>query len=401
MAESLAAQRANQRSNQASIGRRLLQLMTFGETSLAFLNVPVAKASQAIELAKRSGDRKYNIKTNGRGIVEIEYEQDDAFTVALFNNSRWVTNLYIEANSLNIGHTGQAKNLQVVTLHVTKNEARNVFTTFKVESRSDALLKRIDVKGHNTSWFSVFSHNANVLMVRPNGDWVAEKIQYYTDQLTTQAINNYRRSNGQVILSSNDTTVSQRRRTIARAITQEKPLTVDFATQTECTLLGSIDLRALQLLKNEQAYQQQKGILKGQFEELRSEQARYEQEAADLVRMEAQLAAVKAQHDHYQEEQSKVANEIVEVNRAKSELDERKRELQEEKENFEREMKDFEALKSQMPPLVPQIEPFLWSRRPGTGQALSHRFTFSTQSMIRLIVTDGKISAIPKPPRNI
>lgn len=86
-----------------------------------------------------------------------------------------------------------------------------MYTTFKLENRSDILLKRLDVRGYNTQWFSIFSHRDNLLMVRPNGDWVTEKMTYLTDQMMTHAINNYRRSIGQGVLPSNDTITMLRR----------------------------------------------------------------------------------------------------------------------------------------------------------------------------------------------
>lgn len=233
--------------------RRHLKMMTFGAANLSFLNVLVTSVEQSVELVKRASNRRYIVKTDGRGLIDIEYDADDKFTVALYNHSRWVTNLYVDSASLDIGNVGKAQSLQVATSHITKNETRNVHTTFKVENRSDAMLKRLDVRGYDTTWFSVFSHNANMLMARPNGDWVAEKMVYLIDQMTTQAINNYRRSNGNEILSSVDTVVMRRRQTTARTM-QASAL---VAVQSD----DHPDAREIELLKNERVYEQRAMLL--------------------------------------------------------------------------------------------------------------------------------------------
>lgn len=81
MAESLAAQQANRHSNR-------LRLLMVGEAWVSFLNVYVTEVSDKIKLTKRAGARKYTIETTGTGLVEIEYEPDDNFAIALYNNSR-------------------------------------------------------------------------------------------------------------------------------------------------------------------------------------------------------------------------------------------------------------------------------------------------------------------------
>lgn len=214
-----------------------LKLKAIGESKLSLLNVLVTDTKQAMRLEKRANKRKYIIHTDGDGMVTIVYEPDDAFAVSLFNRSRWVTNLHVEGEIVKIGNTAQAQASQVSTERVTKNETRNMKTTFKLENCDDALLERLDKKGNSTSWFSVFSHGSDLLMVRPNGDWLAEKMQYLTDQMITKAINNYRRSNGQEVLSSDNTVVMRRRQTS----------TVVFQSMS----MKSEEERAIELIKDE------------------------------------------------------------------------------------------------------------------------------------------------------
>lgn len=385
MAESLAAQQANRRSEKGK-GLRRLKLITFGDTCLSFMNVPVTNLDRAIELVKRSGERHYTIKTNGRGMLEIEYEADDSFAVAIFNQSRWVTNLCVDAKALNVGEWVSVKAEQVTTQHAIKGGTRNVYATFKIENRSALLLKRLDVQGHKTNWFSVFSHQNNMLMARPNGNWVDEKMQYFMDQLTTQAINNHRRSNGQEVLPSNGTAVALRRQSAARAAAQTDSTVIATAgVQTELALPKNVNIQALQLLQNEQMYQQQKEALKRQFEELREEQSRYEQEVAEMRKMEARLARVKDEYAHYQAKRAQVVKEIVEVNKAKEELAARKGELQEEKAQFEKERQEMVARQNRLQDATGQLareinaiearagQP-LWYL-PSTDQKLTDRFT--------------------------
>lgn len=94
-----------------------------------------------------------------------------------------------------------------------------------------------------------------------------------------------------MVLSSGHTAVTQRRQATTRTSAQENPPRWTSTTQTECSLPR--DLSAVQLLPNEQAYNQQKAIVKRQFQELRGRQARYEQEATNLEWMEDRLARVK------------------------------------------------------------------------------------------------------------
>lgn len=154
--------------------KHVLKIKTFGDTNLSFLNVPIANVSQAVQLNKRANKRRYSIETDGHGMVSIEYDADVTFTVSIFNNSRWVTNLTIDPMFIDVGNTVRAQQAQVRTRQVRQNETRNVHTTFKVENRSEVMLKRLDVLGHGMKWFSIFSHSANLLMVRPNGNWLAE-----------------------------------------------------------------------------------------------------------------------------------------------------------------------------------------------------------------------------------
>lgn len=396
MAESLAAQEAKRHSEQASGGGpvtivknkelRRLKLIAFGDTGLSFLNVPVINLDRAIEMVKRSGGRHYTIKTNGRGMLEIEYEPDDAFTVAIYNQSRWVTNICVEAKALNIGEIVRAESAQVTTRQATKCEPRNVHATFKLENRGAMLLKRLDVQGHNTAWFSVFSHHNNMLMARPNGNWVDEKMQYFMDQLTTQTINNYRRSNGQEVLPANGTAVALRRQSAARAAAQDDvTVTTTAGAQTVLTLPDNVDAQAIQLLQNEQIYKQRKEALKRQFEELREEQAQYEQEVAEFNKIKDKVARVNEEYAHYQAKRTQLVEEIVEVGKAKEELAARKGELQEEKILVEKEQEDLTARKNRLQEEEDQLaqdmnaiearnEQPLW-HLPGTDLKLTDRFT--------------------------
>lgn len=384
MAESLAAQWANNRSNQANEkdgAHRKLQLMTFGDATLAVLNVQVTKANQTIDLVKRAGGRKYGIKTDGNGMVVIEYEKNDAFAVALFNNSQWVTNLYIDEKGLNIGNVSRAQAMQVATLHVTKNEPRNVYTTFEVENKSEALMKRLDIKGHATSWFSVFSHKADMLMVRPNGNWLAEKLLYFTDQLTTQAINNYRRSNGQKVLPSDSTVVMQRRH-----------------AKTE-----KANEREKELQEIERLHEGRERTLDENLQAVREETARHIRELEELALLEARLTRLYAEEEFDQVRKRIVAQGMVEVGRDDSELPARKKQLQEEKEKFNQELKEFEALKSKKEAekqaqvatgdQQTQTEPALWNSHQNVMQTMSVRFT----NMRRTIFRNGRVTVVMKP----
>lgn len=323
--------------------RHTVFFSTFGDTSLAFLNVLVADAKQAVEMVKRIGNRKYLVKMDGRGLVSIEYDHDDTFTVALFNKSRWVTNIKIKESTVNIGNIAQARPTEVATRHVTKKEDRAVHATFTLKSTSEAMLKRVDVRGHNTQWFSVFSHGADLLAVRPNGDYFGEKFQYLTDQMATQVINNYRRTQGQDVLPSDSTVVMRRRKALATSIAQK---TVD--TQTD-----DIDYaREMQLVAERKS--------------------KYEEELAELRAWETQLREEK---QSYEQQKQEICQGLVEVGRAGIELATRRNRLQEEKKQFETEQQEFEKLKRKTTEQGTQSEQPLWTSRQSTSKLLTHRFT--------------------------
>lgn len=284
---------------------RSVKFNTFGESKLSFQDVLVADTNQKLYLVKRTSDRRYTIEVDGQGMIEIGYESDDIFTVALFNRSRWYTTLRVNATNIQIGNVAEAQAAQISTKYITKRDERKINATFKIENQSSVMLKRLDVRGPNTQWFSILSHHNNMLMARPNGDWLAEKMTYLTDQLVTQAINNYRRSNGQEVLHSTRTAVMRRRQ-----------------------------LDDTQLLQEKAAYKRDARELEQKCQQLAEGKTKYELEVADL-----------------QKKKHVLANEIIEVGHARSELAARRKQLQEEGEQYEKEREEFEKL-DVPPPLV-------------------------------------------------
>lgn len=380
--------------------KRVLKLVTFGDANISFLNVPVANLSQSIQLTKRANNRRYAIETNGHGMVSIEYDANDTFTVGLFNNSRWITSLSIDPMAIDIGNTVRAHQAQVSTRHVTQNEARNVYTTFKVENRSEVMLKRLDVLGHGMKWFSVFSHNANLLMVRPNGDWVAEKMLYLIDQTTTQAINNYRRTNGQEVLPSAHTAVMRRRESIAQSPMPAK-LTADTATQT---IEG--DVPEIQLLKDERLYERRAYLLYQNDQRLRELKTKYEAELLQLRPLEERLNRLNEEEQFYAQRKIEIANALVELGQAGNVLYERRTRLQEETAQFEKEMAELEdarnaRMMSEPPKLTTsqqtQTEPLLQMLHHATSIPLSQRIGAATLEFKRMMMAnDGNMTIVRK-----
>lgn len=319
--------------------KRELKVMTFGDTNLSFLNALVANVSRVIELVKGANGHQYAIKTDGRGMINIEYDLNDTFTMGLFNNSRWATNLYISPETVKVGNMAEARQSQVNIQHIKQNEVRNVYTTFRVENREDnMLLKQLDVRGHNTSWFSIFSHGPNLLMVRPNGDWLSEKLLYMTDQMSTRAVNNHRRSNGQEVLSSECTAVMRRRQSIAHG-SMQKDESVSCSTQTD-----EPTGRAIELLKNEQVYAQRAAMLHRDWHQLREQKSKYESELAEMRIIESRLTRLREEEKYYTERKHEVEKGLVEVGSAGQELLARRERLQSEKEHFQKEQENFEEM---------------------------------------------------------
>lgn len=336
--------------------RRKLKIRAFGNGTLSFLDVPLADTKQAMNMMKSANNRKYAIYVLGDGMITIEYDPDDVFKVALFNHSRWVTNLCVDGDAVKIGNVARAQAAQVNTMHVTRSDGRNTHAVFKLQNNDDALLKRVDVKGHSTSWFSVFSHDSALLMARPNGDWLAEKLQYLTDQMTTKAINNYRRSNGQEVLPSADTVVMRRR--------QNKTV----AAQT--TETSSKENRAIQLLLDERVYGRR-------FEQLHEAKERYEAERKKVELMEARLARLAEEEEYYKAKRPEVIEKLVQVGKAGRTLAERMNRLQREREQFEEEQEAFTNAKKMVERVDQGVQtaPSPWSMCSSTAMTLSERFT--------------------------
>lgn len=372
-----------------NVSRRQLKIMTFGEATLSFLNVPVINTKQAVEIAKRADARQYFIKTDGSSLINITYEADDEFTVALFNQSRWVTNLHVKEAGIDVGNVARAQPTQVATMFAMKNEARNVHTTFKVEDRSGAMLKRLDVRGHNTTWFSVFAHNSNMLMARPNGNWVAEKLVYLIDQMTTQAINNYRRSNGQEVLPANNTIVMRRRLSSPRAPAQEISMPIADATHSIAAQTDETSAQEVELGKEERTYEQHKNLLEENWHKLREQTAKYEEELGQKQLLE------ERQKQYYEQQKREVSQGLVEVGKAEKELWARRQRLQEEKEQFAKELAEFEKLKGQATganneQMDQQTQTYtpLWQTRGFTAISLSERFTQKAFDNKRIVMGD-------------
>lgn len=192
-------------------GTKTLKLMTFNESRLSFFNVPISDLDRECEIKKTSNGKRYNVRIS-MGSVEIDYDEKTSFTLGIYNQSRWVTTIHVTPDAMNVGNIFKILPKSIETSMATGNEPRVIYTTFKLTNLSVQQLRRIDFKSDDTVWFSVFSHEGNALFVRPNGDWVSEKMLYMHDQLSTQAVNNYRRNNGWPVLESNDTLVMHRRR---------------------------------------------------------------------------------------------------------------------------------------------------------------------------------------------
>lgn len=306
-------------STSKTSNHRQLMIKTFGEAAVSFLDVPIAEVNQAIEIIKRANGHRYFIKLNGQGT--IKYEAGHTFTVALFNHSRWLGNLKVEDTCIKIGNTIRATSSQVDTRFVTENEERNIHATFKVENRHGALLKRIDVRGHEMKWFSVFSHHKNILMARPNGDWVSEKFIYLTDQLTTQAINNYRRTNGQMVLPATETPVMKRRQLATRSQTQTTEANARNADVVD--VVGENAL-ATQLAEDERSHQKRKEDLERGQQQLQAEKIKFEQELDQLKQQ------VQAETDE-------ITKELAQLRQEESALAARKERLNEERNTLEKE----------------------------------------------------------------
>lgn len=151
---------------------------------------------------------------------------------------------------------------------------------------------------------------------------VSEKLQYYTDQLATQAINNYRRSNGQNVLPSGGTVVEQRRQAATRAIEAPKV--------------------------EEETYQQEKAALLYKFKLLREKEEKYELEAAQINSIESRRERIEAELAHYQNQRASLMQEIAEVRKAAEQLEAGKRELQLEQEAVDQEIMVFAIRKQEM-----------------------------------------------------
>lgn len=364
-------------------------MRTFGETMISFANALLARTNQSIEMVKRAGARQYKIKTDGKGNVEIRYEAGDTFIIGLFNNSRWVTNVYIDPSNVKIGNIAKAQPGQIAIAHTVQHEMRNVHGTFKIEDRSDTMLKRIDLRAYNTPWFSVFSHQNNMLMVRPNGDWVAEKLLYMTDQVTTQAINNYRRSNGRDILPSTDTIVARRRRRVS------------ITSRSDSTQTDEVGSQANKLLDDRQQYQRQVEALEQDWQLLREKSGLYKEELAEWKAIEERMVQLTCQEAERRARKSQVKHELREIVLAEETLEQRKKRLQEETERYEVEKHEFEdkVEKAKRDKEVQEEENWvaIWSRRKHTVSTLNERFS----RKLRSVQQDNKITITNEAPTKL
>lgn len=326
---------------------RRVHLKTFGGATVSFAGVPLGNTHQKMLWKKRTPRRKYEIGIDS-GMITIAYEAEDEFEIALFNRSRWVTNAKIGANHIDIGHNHQAKADQVTVTYVKTAGARNVLTLFKIENHSETPLKRIDMRGFGVNWFTIFSNGDNLLMVRPNGDYAAEKLQVMMDQMATAAVNNHRRSEGKHVLVSNDTVTMRRR--------------------TECEKEEKEIENRKRLLVNE------KKLLVEKKEQLAVQEAKFKEEM-----------------EMHETEKRRLCQQLQEVGDAGKELLLRRARLEDETNKYRIDLARFNELQEQR-----QVPEIYWSPKENSVQMLNERFTSLAGNTNRRLVMwpDGTISII-------
>lgn len=310
-----------QMEDKRQTGMKTIKLLTFNESRLSFFNVPIGELDRACEIAKQSNGKRFKVRIDGMGSVEIDYEQLTSFTIGIYNQSRWVTTLHITPDSMHVGNVFKVLPKSIETLMATGNEPRVIYTTFKITNLSIEQLRRVDFKGNGTVWFSVFSHDGNALFVRPNGDWTSEKMLYMHDQLSTQAVNNYRRNNGWPVLESNDTLVMHRRRS---TLTSQEDDVIQDNTEIERKTnqmeakKREIDRKEKELVKKSTDLDRQMARLVAKLDETHQKEEKLMQ---DWETVERNVVELERKQREINDKEDALKGKTASVNRWEKELD--------------------------------------------------------------------------------
>lgn len=181
---------------QRPVEARHLLVNPFGPAILEYRGRELVDSSVETPVAISTNDFKFRVTVNADGSVDIQRNKDDPnYLVDIYNGPRCACTLQVEDNAIRI-----APNYLVNAGGVVQTPIRKLEAAEKYEERENASIlfvklaesktvRRVDFRYRNGMWVSIFMHNADVISVRPNGDYFAGACS----TMLTNAANHYAR----------------------------------------------------------------------------------------------------------------------------------------------------------------------------------------------------------------
>lgn len=159
---------------------RHLLVNPFGSAVLEYRGRELADSSVETPVAMSTNDFKFRVTVNADGSVDIQRNKDDPnYLVDIYNGPRRACTLQVEDNAIRIAPNYLVNAGGVVQTPIRKLEAaeryedRENASILYIKLAESKIVRRVDFRYRNGMWVSIFMHNADVISVRPNGDYFA------------------------------------------------------------------------------------------------------------------------------------------------------------------------------------------------------------------------------------
>lgn len=118
--------------------------------------------------------QEYRIAVEKQNNVKIY--SNGAFNFTVWNHRQWNANLRVGSNSINVNNMYRVYDRKV-EMHHTDSVERNLASGVRLELLGQGVLHRIEMRMPGMKWSSIFIFGRDVLSVRPNGDFYADRMQ--------------------------------------------------------------------------------------------------------------------------------------------------------------------------------------------------------------------------------
>lgn len=123
--------------------------------------------------------------------LNVKIYADDQFNFTLWNHRQWVANIVVSSNTAKVNDIYRLMGTRIEMFHTTSVE-RKLNSNISLELRGEGVLHRVELRLPHSQWFSLFVFGRDVITVRTNGDFFAEKMQCLSRHVSMKTLE-YRR----------------------------------------------------------------------------------------------------------------------------------------------------------------------------------------------------------------